>query len=145
MNKTLWAIAAMGLLAIVAMGLFAWVLGDSLVKTKKTRFVSIAYDAQEHFQLRRISVHSEKVGRHEELTIRYLTPRYLSFDEGPLHREMQEMARFVYQRIKNKADRDLILKIHLEREEVTGGGCFEKRVQSKLTVDTRDLVDQPDR
>lgn len=123
----------MGLLALLAIGFFAFLSTGMMVKTGLTRFVPMAVKVQEHFGLQETKVSSKQVGIGIELDLHYQTSKYRSFDQETLEREMREIAEFAYASIEPANLRAEVRRLHLHREEVTGGGCFEERHKNDFT------------
>jgi hypothetical protein len=137
-SKSLWSVAVLGLLGVLACGVLAYINMGYIEPTTRAninvKFSKVMKELSDNYRgsMKISTADASTAG--SLLEVRYRTSRFLSFSEEELSKEFGELHRYIQDRIPEGVE---VGELLLVREEVTGGGC---RHSEKLSTKSYPLV-----
>jgi len=136
-NKSVWVIICMAAVTTVALVMGMMLSLNQLQEVPAADWVKLAEATTARFNLEKVSVRVDLMGRPTSMQLSYLTKADSKFDTSLQNAEMERIAQFAVDTYKGK-DLHLIENVLITRSETHGSGCFQETYVAKLTyVNTR--------
>jgi hypothetical protein len=134
-RTTLHVVVFLGLAGVGIILLLMMTSMESLQQTQAGTRAKIANAVIGEYKAENVYVEFRENGAQMALHLNYRTREYLKPDARD--RQMQDMARFIYQETLKYEDDELYktLRIDVTRTELSGSGCFERKTEHKTSLD----------
>ena len=103
-----------------------------LQEVPAAEWLKLAEATNSQFNLEKVAVRVDLVGRPTSMQLSYLTKADSKFDASLQNAEMETIAQFAVNTYKGK-DLHLIENVLVTRSETRGSGCFQETFVAKLT------------